>query len=93
MATLEATSLGAHFARHPSKRDVRLIIMPDTFDDDPDDAGDDERLVRGEYTRDKRVGFRTAVLIQTGLFANPSSWHVLPEPVKLTSFVDRSAFV
>jgi hypothetical protein len=70
-----------------------LIITPDTIDEDPDENDDDdERLVRGEYTRDKKIGFRTAVLIQTGLLANPSSWHILPEPVKLTSFVDRPAF-
>ena len=78
--------------RVESDEGSRLIITRDTLDVDPDEADDDERLVRGEYTRDKKIGFRTAVLIQTGLFANPSSWHILPEPVKLTSFVDRPAF-
>ena len=79
--------------RVESDEGSRLIITPDTIDEDPDENDDDdERLVRGEYTRDKKIGFRTAVLIQTGLLANPSSWHILPEPVKLTSFVDRPAF-
>ena len=70
----------------------RLIITRDTIDDELDEEEEDERLVRGEYTRDKKIGFRTAVPIQTGLLTNPTSWHILPEPIKLTSFVDRPAF-
>jgi hypothetical protein len=75
--------------QHPEDEGSRLVITPQTIESEPED---DDRIIRGEYTRDAKIGFRTAVLLQTGLLGTISSWHILPEPVKLTSLVDRAAF-
>jgi len=75
--------------QHVDDEGSRLIIMPHTIQSDPED---DDRVVRGEYTRDPKIGFRAAVLVEGGLAATATAWHILPEPVKLTSFADRPVF-
>lgn len=75
--------------RHDEDEGVRLVITPKTLQSEPED---DERIIRGEYTRDVKIGFRTAVLLQLGLHATVTSWHILPEPIRLASLVDRLAF-
>jgi hypothetical protein len=79
---------------------ARVFVTPSTIQWDPGDVLEDElgrpegrrSMIRGEYTRDPDIGFRTAVLIQTGILERVSAWHGIPEPVRLVTLIDRSAF-
>jgi len=79
---------------------ARIFVTPSTIDWEPSEVADDEMelpdqrrgMIRGEYTRDPEIGFRTAVLMQTGLLENVSAWSFLAEDVRLMSLIDRGAF-
>ncbi len=79
---------------------ARVFVTPSTIQWKPDQVAEEEQerpesrraMIRGELTRDPEIGFRTAVVIQTGLLTHVSSWQAIPEPVRLVSLVDRSAF-
>jgi hypothetical protein len=79
---------------------ARVFVTPSTIDWDPDEVLDSEAalpearrgMIRGELTRDADIGFRTAVLLQTGLLRTVSAWALIPEDIKLASLLDRDAF-
>ncbi len=68
---------------------ARFAVTRENFANDPDD---DPTILHGEYTRDRSIGFRTAVVLQLGLLERPASFHALVEPVALTSWVERRSF-
>lgn len=79
---------------------ARIFVTPSTIDWDPAEVAEDEMalpeerrgMLRGEYTRDREIGFRTAVLLQTGLLRTVSAWNFLAEDLRLLSLLDRGAF-
>ena len=75
---------------------ARVFVTPDTIGWDANEIADEpkkrDRMIRGEYTHDPAIGFRTIVTAQTGLLRSVSSWHVLVEPVRFASLLDRGAF-
>lgn len=87
-------------AKLDSDEAARVFVTPSTIDWSPDEVEEDElerpeaqrAMLRGEWTRDREIGFRTAVLLQTGLVTSVSRWQFLAEDVKLTALLDRSAF-
>jgi hypothetical protein len=79
---------------------ARVFVTPSTIDWDPDELGESELalpeatrgMIRGELTRDPEIGFRTSVLVQSGLLKTVSAWALIPENVRLASLLDRDAF-
>jgi hypothetical protein len=79
---------------------ARVFVTPSTIDWDPDEVVESELplpewrrgMIRGELTRDREIGFRTAVLPEIGLLETVSAWWMIPEPVRLESLLDRDAF-
>ena len=79
---------------------ARIFVTPSTIDWDPDEVLESElgvaeskrAMIRGEYTRESDIGFRTAVLIDGGLHESVTYWGSLAEDVKLASLLDRGAF-
>lgn len=79
---------------------ARVFVTPSTIQWDPDEVVDDElkrsesqrTMLRGEFTRDPDIGFRSSVLIQSGLLERVSAWHTIPENVRLAQIIDRSTF-
>ena len=68
------------------------LVPSEVAEEDVDRPEHDRVMIRGELTRDPRIGFRTAVTMQTGLFRSVSAWHTIAEDVRLGSLIDRSAF-
>jgi len=79
---------------------ARIFVTPSTIDWDPDEVLESELgipetkrgMVRGEFTREPDIGFRTAVSIESGLFEAVTYWGSLAENLKLTSLLNRRAF-
>jgi hypothetical protein len=75
---------------------ARVFVTPATIDEDPSEIAEDDArassMIAGEYTHLPLLGFRTSVLVQSGLLQTVSSWHVLVEDVRLSSLLDRSSF-
>jgi hypothetical protein len=79
---------------------ARVFVTPSTIDWDPDEVVESELalpearrgMIRGELTRDPEIGFRTSVLLQIGLLESVSAWWMIPEPIRLSSLLDRDAF-
>ncbi|HEV7554529.1 MAG TPA: hypothetical protein VGO00_03680 [Kofleriaceae bacterium] len=75
---------------------ARVFMTPETIGWDANDVADEpkrrDRMIRGEYVHDNAIGFRTIVTGQIGLLRSVSSWHMLVEPVRLASILDRAAF-
>jgi hypothetical protein len=75
---------------------ARVFVTADTIGWDPDEVACDprrrDRMIRGDYTRDPTIGFRTFVTTQLGLLRSVSSWHIVVEPVRLASILDRDSF-
>jgi hypothetical protein len=76
---------------------ARVFVTPTTINEDPSEIAEDDAraasMIAGEYTHKHSIGFRTSVLVQSGLLQTVSSWHVLVEDVRLASLLDRSAFI
>jgi len=75
---------------------ARVFVTPATIDEDPSELAEDgaraPSMIAGEYTHRPFLGFRTSVLVQSGLLQTVSSWHVIVEDVRLSSLLDRSSF-
>jgi hypothetical protein len=75
---------------------ARVFVTPATIDEEPSEIAEDDAraasMIAGEYTHEHSIGFRTSVLVQSGLLQTVSSWHALIEDVRLSSLLDRSAF-
>lgn len=79
---------------------ARIFVTPSTIDWDPSEVVESEQalpearrgMIRGELTRAPEIGFRTAVLLQTGLFETVSAWGSIAEDVRLASLLDRRLF-
>lgn len=79
---------------------ARIFVTPSTIDWDPDEVLESELgvaeskrgMIRGEYTREPDIGFRTAVLVDGGLLESVTYWGSIAEDVKLMSLLDRGAF-
>lgn len=80
---------------------ARVFATPSTLTLDPDEIAEEEaerpekehRMIRGEWTHEPDIGFRTSVLQQLGLFADVSSFRILAENVGFSSVLDRAPFV
>lgn len=79
---------------------ARVFVTPSTIDWDPDEVLESELevpaarrgMIRGELTRERDIGVRTAVLLQTGLYQRISAWAFIAEDIKLDSLLDRAKF-
>ncbi|HTL37826.1 MAG TPA: hypothetical protein VL326_32065 [Kofleriaceae bacterium] len=79
---------------------ARIFVTPSTIDWDPDEVLDSElelpetkrAMIRGELTRERDIGARTSVLLQTGLHSRVTVWATIAEDVRLAALLDRSQF-